>query len=129
MIMGYACDSDDGNAAVLLITDLTGEADALALCPNCLPVWISVMHHEMNGGVAVGDAVPVDPETGEETDEDADADAKDGRFTPETVDTALADDPITLSDKLPDADQSQASDLEGGRALQVQPDGSVSASA
>lgn len=118
--MGYNCDSDDGNAAALLITDLTA-GETLALCPLCLPAWVNVMNHELNPDDAPpAAAVPTSPVTGDESDDDGDADgvlspvspepvsdpdagaqlADQGEegFTAETVDTALTDQVIDRLD-------------------------------
>lgn len=74
--MGYSCDNDDGNAAIILVTDLSGETEALALCGPCLPTWIEVMNNELNVTPARVDAVPTDPITGDDTDEDEHADGQ-----------------------------------------------------
>lgn len=92
--MPYTCDSDDGNAANILITILD-EGETLAVCNLCFPAWIAMMHNELNPPQA--DAEPpqqldgpsaldvaesadlasstVDPVTGDESDEDEHADA------------------------------------------------------
>lgn len=41
--MSYLCDSEDGNAAVMLVTNLEA-GDVLALCPACFPEWVAGMH-------------------------------------------------------------------------------------
>lgn len=40
--MAYPCDNEDGNQAVLLVTNLD-EGSTLALCGACVPLWVSGM--------------------------------------------------------------------------------------
>lgn len=45
--MPYQCDSGDGNAPVVAIQMLTGDAESLAWCGDCLPLWIMTMYDGM----------------------------------------------------------------------------------
>jgi hypothetical protein len=38
--MAYPCDAEDGNAAVMLITNLEN-GDTFAACGQCFPVWVA----------------------------------------------------------------------------------------
>lgn len=56
--MGYTCDSGDGNAAVVVIQQLTGEAESLAWCPICWPQFIATAYAEQ---FPEGEPIPLTP--------------------------------------------------------------------
>lgn len=101
--MSYVCDSDDGNAAAMLVTNLdTG--DVLGLCGQCFPLWVEATH----AALSADEDAPVDvvftvADTDDETDEDEHLDGASHDTDPPTSsmraeaegDTlALADNPI-----------------------------------
>lgn len=119
--MGYACDSDDGMAAAVLITNL-GSGDVLAACPVCAPALMRSVAEVIEANSAPQPEAATDPVTGDETDDDdaADPDApipytptpSDAPVidpdTPVTSDPGLDDDGDPVADPDPDADQAEA---------------------
>lgn len=53
--MAYPCDSDDGNAAVMLITNLEN-GDTFACCGECFPTWVRTVADQLAPAPAVIDA-------------------------------------------------------------------------
>jgi hypothetical protein len=96
--MAYQCISDDGNEAQMVLTDLTN-GDVTSLCADCLPLFILAWAAQIAPGEDEPvDAVPVDPITGDDTDEDGAegvAVPDDPGWTQETIDDTLGvdDDP------------------------------------
>ena len=64
--MPYLCDTDDGNPANMLVTNLD-DGSVLALCGACFPDWVQAMAIAFTP-----EPEPVDPDTDEPTDEPTD---------------------------------------------------------
>lgn len=58
--MAYPCDSEDGNAAVMLITNLDN-GDTFACCGRCFPVWVASAAQQFAAARDVVD-VPLPPD-------------------------------------------------------------------
>lgn len=98
--MSYVCDSDDGNAAAMLVTNLdTG--DVLGLCGQCFPLWVEATHAALSADEDTPvDVVPTDPNTGDESDEDEHLDGANHDTDPPTPPMLVdaGDDTLTLAD-------------------------------
>lgn len=72
--MTYACDSEDGNAAAILITNLES-GDVAAYCPACLPAFADSFYRSIIGDPeGPVDAVPTEPGPDDPSDDDEDHD-------------------------------------------------------
>lgn len=81
--MSYHCDSEDGNEAAFLMTNLEA-GEVAAWCGACLPAFVDQLYASVHSqdltDLDKPDAEPVpdvpvtDPVTGDETDDDAAAD-------------------------------------------------------
>jgi len=64
MAQGYSCDNEDGQVAVVLVTNLSN-GDTMALCASCWPTMARAMADAMEGGTEQGemmDDTVTDPE-------------------------------------------------------------------
>ncbi len=62
--MAYSCDSEDGNAASVLITNLD-QGEVLALCGACFPSWVQATANALaEPADGEGGDTPADPVQG-----------------------------------------------------------------
>lgn len=67
--MAYNCDADDGLAAIVIITQLGGDADTMAWCGEHWTQFVLTAAAQLGGGEPQVTETPSDPTTGDASDE------------------------------------------------------------
>lgn len=112
--MPYQCFADDGNEAILLVTNL-GEGDTQGVCPEHLADWGLAFLQSVTGSEWAVSATFPDERTGDATDEDDAADAAPAAPEPEPVPEPVPDVPFTPDQ--PDDDDDQGDQLAEDNAV------------
>jgi hypothetical protein len=112
--MPYQCFADDGQEAILLVTNLA-EGDTLGVCPEHLPDWAQTFLTSVTGREWAPVEGSTEPTTGDATDEDEAADG--GPVTPAPAAPEPTAEPEAGDSVSDDEDQAEEGQLAEDNAV------------